>query len=51
MAGPDPQDPASLMLDCSDCSDALSGDVSGLKVGICRDHFFEGIVPEVAYAV
>lgn len=51
MAGPDPDDPASLGVVAADWSEALEGAVSGLRVGICRNHFFDGVVPEVADSV
>ena len=51
MAGPDRDDPASLMMDSGNWSDALSGDITGLRVGVCRNHFFQGVVPEVLDAV
>lgn len=51
MAGSDSNDPASLMNDTEDWSDSLKGNVMGLRVGVCRNHFFQGIVPEVMNAV
>ena len=51
MSGPDAGDPASLNTEQANWSDSLTGSVEGLRVGICRNHFFEGIVTEVADAV
>lgn len=50
MAGPDPCDPASLAHETDDWSDALAGELAGLRVGVCRNHFFDVITPEVAAA-
>ncbi|MFK7860074.1 MAG: amidase [Granulosicoccus sp.] len=51
MAGFDKQDPASQATDAPEWSDALSGNVTGLRVGVCRNHFFQGVLPEVLSAV
>lgn len=51
MAGFDKQDPVSVARNKPDWHDALSGEVTGLRVGVCRNHFFQGVVPEVADAV
>lgn len=51
MAGPDPEDPGSLNREADDWSEALAGQLKGLRVGICRTHFFDGLMPDVAAAV
>lgn len=51
MVGPDPSDPGSAMRSAEDWTDALTGDVAGLRVGVCRNHFFDGVTSEVADAV
>lgn len=51
LAGPDSLDAASLAIDPADWSASLAGNVNGLIVGICRNHFFDDVVPEVANAV
>ncbi len=51
MAGPDPDDPASLAGSPGDWSAALAAGAAGLRVGLCRTHFFEGIAAEVAESV
>ncbi|GMG82638.1 amidase [Paralimibaculum aggregatum] len=47
MAGPDPADPGSLGVAAPDWSEALAGGAGGLRVGVCRTHFFEDLVPAV----
>lgn len=51
MAGYDPFDPHSADVPVPDYSADLEGGVSRLRIGIPRDHFFEGCEPEVANAV
>ncbi|MBX2856115.1 MAG: amidase, partial [Rhodobacteraceae bacterium] len=34
-----------------DWTEALEGETRGLRVGVCRNHFFDGVVPEVAASV
>lgn len=51
MAGPDPGDPGSLGVAPGDWAEAVAGNVRGLRIGICRRHFFEDLVPEVGTAV
>jgi len=51
MIGADAGDPASLHIDPPDWSDAVTKPIAGLRIGVCRNHFFEGIVADVADAV
>ncbi|MCF3931896.1 amidase [Acuticoccus sp. M5D2P5] len=53
MSGPDAADPAATHapLAYDALRPALDAGAKGLKVGICRNHFFEGITPPVAAAV
>lgn len=41
LAGPDPEDPASSPCAPEPVGTALGGGVAGLRVGICRNHFFD----------
>ena len=50
MAGPDPDDPGCADRAVPDWSEALEMGVAGLRVGLCRNHFFEGLTPEVERA-
>jgi aspartyl-tRNA(Asn)/glutamyl-tRNA(Gln) amidotransferase subunit A len=47
IAGFDPADPASSQLPVPDFSANLNAGVTGLRVGVPREHFFEIIEPEV----
>ncbi|MCZ2095086.1 MAG: Asp-tRNA(Asn)/Glu-tRNA(Gln) amidotransferase subunit GatA [Anaerolineae bacterium] len=51
MAGHDPQDSTSVPEPPPDYTQALTGDVQGLRVGVPREFFVEGIEPEVERAV
>lgn len=51
MAGPDPNDPSAARLPVPDYSAGLSGEVRGLRIGVPREYFFEGLDPEVERAV
>ncbi|WP_108658671.1 amidase [Acuticoccus kandeliae] len=53
MSGPDPADPTATRapLAYADLLPAMAAGASGLKVGICRNHFFDGITTPVAAAV
>jgi aspartyl-tRNA(Asn)/glutamyl-tRNA(Gln) amidotransferase subunit A len=50
MAGPDLEDPGAAYRTAPDWSAAFAGGVSGLRVGVCRRHFFEGLTPDVEAA-
>jgi aspartyl-tRNA(Asn)/glutamyl-tRNA(Gln) amidotransferase subunit A len=51
IAGHDPKDSTSSKLDMSDCVAGLEGDVRGLRVGVPREYYGEGLDPEVKAAV
>ena len=51
MAGHDPLDSTSMPLDVPDYVAGLTGDVKGLRVGVPKEYFIEGIAPEVEQAV
>lgn len=51
MAGHDPLDATSMPVDVPDYVAALSGDIAGLKIGIPKEYFVEGMQPEVEQAV
>jgi aspartyl-tRNA(Asn)/glutamyl-tRNA(Gln) amidotransferase subunit A len=51
MAGHDPLDATSMPVEVPDYLSALSGDINGLKVGIPKEYFVEGMQPEVEQAV
>ena len=50
-AGHDPLDSTSMPVDVPDYQAALIGDIKGLKVGIPKEYFIEGIEPAVEQAV
>ena len=50
LAGYDAADPASSREPVGDYSSALRAGVAGLRVGIPRDYFFQGVTPEVGDA-
>jgi len=50
MVGPDLKDPGTPDRPAPDWSGALTGGVSGLRVGVCRRHFFDGLTPDVESA-
>ena len=50
LAGHDPLDPASSRAPAADYAAALTGDVRGVRIGVVRNYFFEGIDPEVERA-
>jgi aspartyl-tRNA(Asn)/glutamyl-tRNA(Gln) amidotransferase subunit A len=50
LAGHDPLDPASSRSPVDDYAAALGRDVRGVRVGVVRNYFFEGIDPEVERA-
>ncbi|MCB9455772.1 MAG: Asp-tRNA(Asn)/Glu-tRNA(Gln) amidotransferase subunit GatA [Anaerolineaceae bacterium] len=51
VAGYDPLDSTSMTLDVPDYVAGLTGDIRGLRVGIPKEYFIEGIQPEVEQAV
>ena len=51
MAGPDPRDPASLGRAPGDWEAEMAAGAEGLRVGICRRHFFEGLTEDAAARV
>ena len=51
IAGHDPRDSTSADIPAPDFTKALSGNVKGMKVGIPREYFIEGMDPEVDKAV
>ena len=51
MAGPDAGDPASVDAKSGNWDEAIGAGPRGLRVGVCRNHFFEGLTPEVESAL
>jgi len=51
VAGHDPRDSTSLDAPVPDYAAALTGDVRGLRVGVPKEYFIEGIEPDVETAV
>ena len=51
MAGPDSGDPASSVTDVEKWSKALDAPPRQLRVGVCRNHFFEQLGPDVGASV
>lgn len=51
MAGHDPQDSTSLPAPVPDYLGALTGSVAGLRIGLPKEYFIEGMQPEVEQAV
>ena len=51
MAGFDPRDSTSLQRDVPDYEAALEQDLSGMRIGLPREFFTEGLQPEVAKAI
>ncbi len=51
IAGHDPLDSTSANLPVPDYVGALAGDIKGLRVGVPKEYFVEGIQPEVAQAI
>ncbi len=47
IAGHDPRDSTSLNIDVPDYTEFLTGEVKGLKVGVPKEYFGEGLDPEV----
>jgi aspartyl-tRNA(Asn)/glutamyl-tRNA(Gln) amidotransferase subunit A len=50
LAGHDPLDPASSRAPVDDYVAALGGDVRGVRIGVVRNYFFEGVDPEIERA-
>ncbi|WP_053164222.1 Asp-tRNA(Asn)/Glu-tRNA(Gln) amidotransferase GatCAB subunit A [Streptomyces noursei] len=51
LAGHDPRDPASLITGPTDHRPPRSGDLTGLRVGVPRNYYFDRIAPDVEAAV
>ena len=51
LAGHDPRDPSSANVPTEDFTDGIEGGISGLRIGIPDDFFYDVISPEVAEAV
>lgn len=51
IAGHDPRDSTSMPAPVPDYSASLTGDVDGLRVGLPKEYFIEGVQPEVEAAV
>jgi aspartyl-tRNA(Asn)/glutamyl-tRNA(Gln) amidotransferase subunit A len=51
IAGHDPSDSTSLDVPVPDYGAALTGDIRGLRVGLPKEYFIEGLQPEVKAAV
>ncbi len=51
IAGHDPGDPMSSARPTEDFTKGLTGDVSGIRIGLPREFFFDGVDPEVHAAV
>lgn len=51
LAGHDPRDATSLDQPIPDYCQALTGEVKGLKVGLPKEYFVEGVQPEIEQAV
>lgn len=51
MAGSDADDPAASGRTCDGLSAALAAGAAGIRVGVCRNHFFEALQPDVEAAV
>jgi aspartyl-tRNA(Asn)/glutamyl-tRNA(Gln) amidotransferase subunit A len=51
IAGPDPLDPGSAQREPGNWAAALSTVANSIKIGVCRNHFFDRVDDEVASAV
>lgn len=51
MAGPDGDDPAASGRTCEDFEAALAAGAGRMRIGVCRNHFFEALQPDVEVAV
>jgi aspartyl-tRNA(Asn)/glutamyl-tRNA(Gln) amidotransferase subunit A len=50
IAGPDPRDGTTVPVEVPDYSAALTGDIRGLRIGVPKEYFVEGMAPEVEQA-
>jgi aspartyl-tRNA(Asn)/glutamyl-tRNA(Gln) amidotransferase subunit A len=50
IAGHDPRDSTSVPVEVPDYAQALTGNVKGLRVGVPREYFVDGMAPEVEQA-
>ena len=51
IAGVDPRDSTTMPVDVPDFSASLTGEITGMRIGIPHEYFVEGIQPEVEAAV
>ncbi|MGI4788422.1 MAG: Asp-tRNA(Asn)/Glu-tRNA(Gln) amidotransferase subunit GatA [Janthinobacterium lividum] len=51
LSGHDPMDSTSVVLDVPDYTKSLTHDVKGLKIGVPKEYFAQGVSPAVAEAV
>ncbi len=51
IAGHDPRDSTSADVECLDFTESLVNDVKGLRIGVPREYFQEGLDPEVADSI
>ena len=51
IAGVDPRDSTTMPVDVPDFSASLTGEITGVRIGIPHEYFVEGIQPEVEAAV
>ncbi len=51
IAGHDPRDSTSIEHDVPDYTASLTGDIKGLRIGVPKEYFIEGMDPEVETAV
>ena len=51
IAGHDPRDSTSIEQDVPDYTASLTGDIKGLRIGVPKEYFIEGMDPEVETAV
>ena len=51
ICGHDPKDSTSIMKEATDFAGALSGDIKGVRIGVPKEYFVEGLDPEIERAV
>jgi len=51
LSGHDARDSTSIVRDVPDCTESLTGDVKGMKLGVPSEYFAQGVSPEVAASV